>query len=133
MTTTFDSATTYETTTTDHDRPVTTNGSATARVPAARTAAARPVGTDASNGARLLAVLESAISEVAEADPDLLDSGLPRGRELLDLAATARADVARLGGEAGTTLAHGPGVVVVRELVEATWTLRFAIARTAQR
>lgn len=84
-------------------------------------------------GARLLAVLEPTVASVADADPSGLGSDRPRGRELLELAATARVTARRLGAEAGTRVTRAAGVVVVRELVAATRVLRCALEATAPR
>ncbi len=97
------------------------------------TAPAHGAHVDVSPGARLLAVLESTVASVADADPAGLGSGRRRGRELLDLAATAREAARRLGAEAGTPVTRAPGVVVVRELVAATALLRSAVVETAGR
>lgn len=80
------------------------------------------------SGTDLLAVLKDAIASVAHGDPDELGSSRPAGRELLRLAALARAATAGLGRHPGTVVTDAPGVVVVRELVAATRTLAAAIA-----
>lgn len=69
--------------------------------------------------AAMLAILHAVLDEVAWLEPDGLYSEEPAGRELVTLAGAARAAVAVVGGESGAVLRQGPGVVVVRDLVEA--------------
>lgn len=69
---------------------------------------------------RLLALLHDTLSAIEEQDPDLLHSRKAAGRALIHLAAIARQAADALGSEPGATLADGPGVVVVRDLVSAT-------------
>lgn len=71
------------------------------------------------HGATLLAVLRDVVAAAADLDPDMLHSTLPAGRAVLTLSAAARAHVAGLGHDAGTTLTDGPGIVVLRDLVRA--------------
>ena len=97
----------------------------TATIDYSETSCAPP---DLQSARRLLALLEEAVDAVADVDPDDLDSRLPAGRELLDLAACARAAIAELGAHPGTLVTEAPGVVVVRELVAATRMLAVAIA-----
>lgn len=94
--------------------------------------ATHPVDARTPAGA-LLDTLEAALTEVADADPAAIDSRLPEGRDMLDLARRARAAVAVLGGDPGTDVTSAPGVVVVRELVAATRLLRSAVAQTTLR
>lgn len=82
--------------------------------------------------AGLLTMLYAAIDAVCHADPGELGSSRPAGRDLLGLAAAARAAVAALGREPGQVVTEGPGVVVVRELVAATRALAAATAGPAQ-
>jgi hypothetical protein len=56
---------------------------------------------------------------VAGEDPDSFDARTTDGRALLALAALARQAAGALGADAGTTVASGPGVVVVREFAAA--------------
>ena len=65
-------------------------------------------------------VLDDAIDVCARHEDDDLHTGTPAGRVLADLAALARTTVHSFGGDGGTPLAEGRGVVVVRELVTAT-------------
>lgn len=80
------------------------------------------------HASQLLGSLQDAVAAVADTDPDELGSRSPAGRELLRLAALARAATAGLGRHPGTVVTDSPGVVVVRELVAATRTLAAAIA-----
>ncbi|NYJ06544.1 hypothetical protein [Petropleomorpha daqingensis] len=64
-------------------------------------------------------VLHATLDRVAGEDPDSFDSRTPGGRELLSLAARARQAAGSLGADAGTTVASGPGIVVVREFAAA--------------
>jgi hypothetical protein len=64
-------------------------------------------------------VLHSTLDRVAGEDPDSFDSRTAGGRALLSLAARARHVAGTLGADAGTTVASGPGVVVVREFAAA--------------
>ena len=68
---------------------------------------------------RLREELHDALDLVAEQDPDSFDSRTANGRALLSLAARARQAAGALGAPAGTTVAGGPGVVVVREFAAA--------------
>lgn len=79
----------------------------------------------------LLTALRDAIAAVADSDPDELRSDRAAGRELLGLAAAARAAVAALGGNPGHVVSDAPGVVVVRELVAATRALAVATGARA--
>ena len=63
--------------------------------------------------------LHHTLDLVAEQDPDAFDSRTADGRVLLSLAAKARLAAGALGASAGTTVAGGPGVVVVREFAAA--------------
>lgn len=67
----------------------------------------------------MLAILHAVLDEVAWLEPDGLHSREPAGHELVTLAAAARAAVAAVGAEPGAALRQGPGVVVVRDLVDA--------------
>jgi hypothetical protein len=67
----------------------------------------------------LLGLLDDALLTIAETDPELLHTGTPAGRQLSALAAVARQATGRLGADPGVALTHGPGVVVVRDLVAA--------------
>lgn len=96
-------------------------------------AAVRPDLDTEVDGARLLAVLEQAVDSVSDTDPGDLDSGSPRGRELLDLAALGREAMAVLGADPGAVVTAAPGVVVVRELVAVTRLLRSAVSVTGAR
>jgi hypothetical protein len=64
-------------------------------------------------------VLHATLDRVAGEDPDSFDSRTASGRELLSLAARARRAAGTLGVDAGTTVASGPGIVVVREFAAA--------------
>jgi hypothetical protein len=64
-------------------------------------------------------VLHDTLDRVAGEDPDSFDSRTADGQELLFLAALARQAAGTLGADAGTTVASGPGVVVVREFAAA--------------
>jgi hypothetical protein len=64
-------------------------------------------------------VLHDTLDRVAGEDPDAFDSRTADGRELLSLAALARRAAGTLGADAGTTVASGPGIVVVREFAAA--------------
>jgi hypothetical protein len=64
-------------------------------------------------------VLHTTLDRVAGEDPDAYDSRTADGQELLSLAALARRTARALGADAGTTVASGPGVVVVREFAAA--------------
>ena len=64
-------------------------------------------------------VLRTTLDRVAGEDPDTFDSRTEGGRELLWLAARARQAARSLGADAGTTVASGPGIVVVREFAAA--------------
>ena len=92
-------------------------------VPAARTAAP---------GVELLDLLRARVAAVAFDEPDEFHSWHEAGRELLELAATARRATAYLGGHAGTVVTRAPGVVVVRELVAATRALADVVALTSR-
>jgi hypothetical protein len=72
----------------------------------------------------LLSVLDDAIDLCAQHEDDDLHTGTAAGRALADLAALARVMVHCLGGDGGTPLVEGHGVVVVREIVTATRLLR---------
>jgi hypothetical protein len=80
------------------------------------------------SGEQLLAILQDAVSHTAELDPDRLHSRHPAGRALVALAGLAREATALLGGRPGASLAEGPGIVVVRDLVVATRLFRTAVA-----
>lgn len=79
---------------------------------------AQTEGARDTRGSTLLAVLRDVVAAGAELDPDTLHSTLPAGRAVLTLAAAARAHAARRGADAGTCLTDGPGIVVMRELVQ---------------
>jgi hypothetical protein len=64
-------------------------------------------------------VLHSTLDRVAGEDPDTYDSRTADGQELLSLAGLARRTARALGADAGTTVASGPGIVVVREFAAA--------------
>jgi hypothetical protein len=64
-------------------------------------------------------VLHTTLDRVAGEDPDTYDSRTAGGQELLSLAALARRTARALGADAGTTVASGPGIVVVREFAAA--------------
>jgi len=64
-------------------------------------------------------VLRTTLDRVAGEDPDTYDSRTADGQELLSLAALARWTARALGADAGTTVASGPGIVVVREFAAA--------------
>ena len=81
--------------------------------------------------ATLLATLHAAIAAVCDTDPGELGSDRAAGRDLLGLAAAARAAVAALGRNPGHVVTEAPGVVVVRELVAATRALAAATAGPA--
>lgn len=76
----------------------------------------------------LLEALDDAVDLSARHEDDDWNTGTRTGRLLADLAGLARTTVHSLGGDAGTPLAEGPGVVVVRELVTATRLLRRTLA-----
>lgn len=82
--------------------------------------------------APLIEVLRDALSTCAELDPDLLHSSSAAGQAATSLAGLARSAVAALGGDPGTTLHDGPGVVVVRDLVHAVMLLELAAAGSPQ-
>lgn len=82
---------------------------------------------------QLLDLLNARVGALAFAEPDEFHSGHEAGRELLELAATARRAAACLGASAGTVVTQAAGVVVVRELVAATRTLAAALALTSRR
>ena len=86
-------------------------------------------------GADLLDLLTARLADLEFAEPDEFHTRGESGRELLELAATARRAAAYLGGQAGATLTTGStavaGVVVVRELVAATRRLASAVALTS--
>ena len=67
----------------------------------------------------LRAELREAVVVCAQEDPDLFHSSSAAGREVLALAARARAAAGALGVDPGTCLTSGPGIVVVRDLVAA--------------
>jgi hypothetical protein len=64
-------------------------------------------------------VLHTTLDRVAGEDPDAYGSRTADGQELLSLAALARRTARALGADAGTTVASGPGIVVVREFAAA--------------
>ena len=64
-------------------------------------------------------VLHTTLDRVAGEDPDAYDSRTADGQELLSLAALARRTARALGADAWTTVASGPGIVVVREFAAA--------------
>jgi hypothetical protein len=64
-------------------------------------------------------VLHATLDRVAGEDPDSFDSRTADGRALLSLAARAREVAGSLGADAGTTVASGPGIVVLREFTAA--------------
>jgi hypothetical protein len=64
-------------------------------------------------------LMNDALAVVADEDTDSFDSRTPAGRAVLSLAALARQAAGALGADAGTTVASGPGVVVVREFAAA--------------
>jgi hypothetical protein len=76
----------------------------------------------------LLKVVRDALVTCAELDPDMLHSSTPAGEAVIHLARLARSAVAALGGDPGTTLYEGPGVVVIRDLVHAVMLLELAAA-----
>ncbi len=80
-------------------------------------------------GVRALHLLHDVMSTVADLDPDLFHSTTVAGRNLVSLAALARAAVAALGDEPGPVLHDGAGVVVVREIVKASALLERVLAR----
>lgn len=82
----------------------------------------------ASATAPLLEVLRDALCACAELDPDLLHSSTAAGQAATSLAVLARSAVAVLGGDPGTRLHDGPGVVVIRDLVHAVMLLELAAA-----
>lgn len=83
-------------------------------------------------GVDLLDMLYARVAAVAFDEPDEFHSWHDAGRELLELAATARRATAYLGGHAGTIVTRAPGVVVVRELVAATRALADVVALTSR-
>lgn len=87
-------------------------------VPRSPIAVEQPVAGDG-DVAAMLAMLHAVVDQVAWLDPDGLHSRGAAGHALVTLAAAARAAVAVLGAEPGTALHQGPGVVVVRDLVDA--------------
>ncbi len=88
---------------------------------------AEPV-ADGTAAAPVLEVLHHALSACAELDPDLLHSTTAAGRAATSLAGLARSAVAALGADPGAPLRNGPGVVVVRDLVQAVTLLELAAA-----
>jgi hypothetical protein len=76
----------------------------------------------------LLGALDDAIDLIAQVDDLALHTGTAAGRALAQLAGLARAVAALLGQDVGRPLTHGPGVVVVRDLVAAARLLQRAVA-----
>ena len=73
--------------------------------------------------------VDRTLGAVAQLEPDLFHSHTVAGRAVVALADTARAATAALGHDAGTALATGVGVVVVRDLVAAQARLQLAVSR----
>lgn len=92
---------------------------------------ARPESVPALRGAALLSVLRDVVRAATDLNPDLLHSTLPAGRAVIRLATAARADAAASGIDAGTPLTSGPGIVVMRELVQALGLLESAVGPRA--
>jgi hypothetical protein len=75
--------------------------------------------------------MHDALAVAADDTADSFDSRTPAGRALVSLATLARQAAGALGAEPGTTIAGGPGVVVVREFAAAVRLLDQAAARSA--
>jgi len=75
--------------------------------------------------------VDRTLGAVAQLEPDLFHSHTGAGEAVVALAGTARAAAAALGHDAGTALATGAGVVVVRDLVSARARLQLAVSRGA--
>lgn len=105
---------------------------ATTTAPLGGHTAPGPAGRSAAPGVELLDLLTDRVAAIAFDDPDEFHSWRAGGRELLELAATARRATAYLGAYAGTVMTQAPGVVVVRELVAANRALAAAVALTSR-
>lgn len=77
----------------------------------------------------VLATMHSALSACTDLDPDQLASGTARGSTLVELSRIGRETAAALGGEPGAVLTHGPGIVVLRDLLDASLVLSAALSQ----
>src|SRR4051794_40603328 len=82
--------------------------------------------------ADLRKLMHDALDVAADDAANSFDSRTPAGRALLSLATLARQAAGALGAEPGTTLAGGPGVVVVREFTAAVRRLDRAASRSGE-
>jgi hypothetical protein len=79
-------------------------------------------------GLRATTAGPDALLHCVERGPDLFSTSTSAGRILVELSAVTRTAVRAVGEDAGTCLAAGPGVVVVRDLASAVRLLTRAAA-----